>query len=112
VRRPITYLLMFFLLLTQQVATSHAVTHWTPAALASVAGEERVGGNTDFKAHLCDLCAAAQHAVAVPGDAYRLQPPEPFVLVHVEAGERAALAALSLAFQSRAPPIPLNHRFS
>ena len=40
-RRPITFLLMFFLLLTQQVAMSHAVTHLAPAALASAAGEER-----------------------------------------------------------------------
>lgn len=94
---------MFFLLLTQQVAMSHAVTHLTPAALASAAGEERVGGK-DLKAHACELCAAAQYASAIPGDDYRLQPPEPIVLVHVEARERAALAALRLAFHSRAPP--------
>lgn len=95
---------MFFLLLTQQVAMSHAVTHWAPAALASAAGEEHVGTKSDLKAHACELCAAAQYASAVPGDAYRLQPPDPVVLVHVEARERAALAALRLAFHSRAPP--------
>jgi hypothetical protein len=103
---------MFFVLLTQQVAMSHAVTHWTPAALASAAGEARVSSNKDFKAHACELCAAAQYASAIPGDAYRLQPLEPIVLVHVETRERAALAALRLAFHSRAPPPPASQRFS
>lgn len=95
---------MFFLLLTQQVAMSHAVTHWTPAALASAAGEERVGGNADFTAHACELCAAAQYASAVPGDEYRLQAPDAVGLLHVATRERAAQAACRLAFRSRAPP--------
>ena len=95
---------MFFLLLTQQVAMSHAVTHWTPAVLASAAGDERVGGNADLKLHACELCAAAQYATAVPGDGYRLLPLDPIALLHVETRERAALAALRLAFHSRAPP--------
>jgi len=95
---------MFFLLLTQQVAMSHAVTHWTPAALASAAGDERASGNSDLKAHACELCAAAQYASAIPGDNYRLQPPESIGLVRVEIRERAAREALRLAFHSRAPP--------
>ncbi|MFC5462768.1 hypothetical protein [Massilia niabensis] len=103
-RRPISFLLMFFLLLTQQVAMSHAVTHWTPAALASAAGEERIGAKADFTAHACELCAAAQYASPVPVDGYRLQPPDPVGLVHVTTRERAAQAATRLAFRSRAPP--------
>ena len=95
---------MFFLLLTQQVAMSHAVTHLAPAALASAAGEERVGDKADFKAHACELCAAAQYASPVPGDGYRLRPPDPVGLVRTETRERAAQAASRLAFRSRAPP--------
>lgn len=96
--------MMFFLLLTQQLAMSHAVTHWAPAALASAAGEERVGSNAELKAHACELCAAAQYVPVVPGDNYRLLPLEPVVLVHARTRERAALAGLRLAFRSRAPP--------
>lgn len=95
---------MFFLLLTQQVAMSHAITHWTPAALASAAGEERVGGTAEFKVHACDLCAAAHYASAPPGAEYHLQLPESTRLVRVDLRERAARAALRLAFHSRAPP--------
>jgi len=94
---------MFFLLLTQQVAMSHAVTHLTPAALASAAGEERVG-SADFKLHACDLCAAAQHATAPPAAEVCLQLPASVALVRIDARECAARSALRLAFRSRAPP--------
>lgn len=95
---------MFFLLLTQQVAMSHAVTHLAPAALASAAGEERVGGPADFKLHVCDLCAAAQHATAPPSAEVCLRLPASVALVRIDARECAARSALRLAFRSRAPP--------
>ena len=95
---------MFFLLLTQQVAVPHAFTHWIPAALASAAGEERVSSNSDLRAHACELCAAAQYASPIPGENYRLRPPEPIRQVCVETRECATQAALTLAFHSRAPP--------
>lgn len=97
---------MFVLLLTQQAAMSHAITHWTPAALASAAGEERVGGSPDFKLHACDLCAAAHSASAPPGAGYHLELLESARLERVEAHENASRAPLRLAFRSRAPPSP------
>jgi len=104
VRRPLSLLLMLFLLLTQQATLSHAVSHLAPAAIAAAA-QEATGDSTEFAAHDCDLCvAAAQFAAALPTCSI---PPPPSVAagnVHHTFLARGFEAAPALAFRSRAPP--------
>ena len=103
-RRPLSLLLMLFLLLTQQATLSHAVGHLTPAAIAAAA-QEATGDSTEFAAHDCDLCvAAAQFAAALPASS--VPPPLSATAgkVHHAFLARGFEAAPALAFRSRAPP--------
>lgn len=104
-RRPLSLLLILFLLLTQQVTLTHAVSHLAPAAIAAAA-QEATGDGAELAAHDCDLCvAAAQFAAALPLST--VQPPPASQSGH----HRHALpvrgfdAAPALAFRSRAPPV-------
>lgn len=108
VRRPLSLLLMLFLLLTQQASLSHAVSHLAPAAaMASVtsAAQELSSDTQEFAAHACELCiAAAQFAAALPTSTFHLQAADPAAIVHHAVPTRSIEAAPALAFRSRAPP--------
>lgn len=106
VRRPLSLLLMLFLLLTQQASLSHAVSHLAPAAtIAAAAAQELSSDTQEFAAHACELCvAAAQFAAALPASTFHLQPADPTVVVHHAVPTRGIEAAPALAFRSRAPP--------
>lgn len=105
-RRPLSLLLMLFLLLTQQASLSHAVSHLAPAAIAASAVQELSSDNQEFAAHACELCvAAAQFAAAVPASTFHLQPAAAAGVVHHAVPERAFEPAPALAFRSRAPPL-------
>ncbi len=104
-RRPLSLLLMLFLLLTQQVTLTHAVSHLAPAAVA-VAAQEVSGDSTEFAAHDCELCiAAAQFAAALPASVHGLPPPAAPAAAPAPALVQAWAAAPALAFHSRAPPL-------
>lgn len=108
VRRPLSLLLMLFLLLTQQASLSHAVSHLAPAAaIASVtsSAQELSSDTQEFAAHACELCvAAAQFAAALPAATFHLQAADPAVVLHHALPTRGIAAAPALAFRSRAPP--------
>jgi fructose-specific component phosphotransferase system IIB-like protein len=104
VRRPLSLLLMLFLLLTQQATLSHAVSHLAPAAIAAAA-QEATGDSTEFAAHDCDLCvAAAQFAAALPASSVPPLSCAAAGKVHHAFLARGFEAAPALAFRSRAPP--------
>jgi len=104
VRRPLSLLLMLFLLLTQQATLSHAVSHLAPAAIAAAA-QEATGESTEFAAHDCELCvAAAQFAAALPASILPTPPAATAGNVHHAFLARGFEAAPALAFRSRAPP--------
>lgn len=103
-RRPLSLLLMLFLLLTQQATLSHAVSHLAPAAIAAAA-QEATGDGTEFAAHDCDLCvAAAQFATALPAASVPPPPSAAAANVHHAFLARGVEGAPALAFRSRAPP--------
>jgi len=105
VRRPLSLLLMLFLLLTQQASLSHAVSHLAPAATIAAAAQELSSDTQEFAAHACELCvAAAQFAAALPASTFQLQPADPAAVVHHAVPTRGIEAAPALAFRSRAPP--------
>lgn len=105
-RRPLSLLLMLFLLLTQQAALSHAVSHLAPTALATAAAQELRGDSQELTVHDCQLCvAAAQFAAAVPASTFQLQAPAAPGNVPHAYFARGFLAAPALAFRSRAPPV-------
>ncbi|MDY0960739.1 hypothetical protein [Massilia sp. CFBP9026] len=105
-RRPLSLLLMLFLLFTQQASLSHAVSHLAPAAtIAAAAAQELSSDTQEFAAHACELCvAAAQFAAALPASTFHLQPADPAAVVHHAVPTRGIEAAPALAFRSRAPP--------
>ncbi|WP_306397941.1 hypothetical protein [Telluria beijingensis] len=103
-RRPLSLLLMLFLLLTQQATLSHAVGHLAPAAIAAAA-QEASGGDTEFADHDCELCvAAAQFAAALPASVHGLAPATAPASVPALGATHTFQAAPALAFHSRAPP--------
>ena len=103
-RRPLSLLMMLFLLLTQQATLSHAVGHLAPAAIAAAA-QEASGGDTEFADHDCELCvAAAQFAAALPAADIQSLPTLPSGASHHTVPARGFDAAPALAFRSRAPP--------
>jgi len=108
VRRPLSLLLMLFLLFTQQASLSHAVSHLAPAAAiasATAAAQELSRDTQEFAAHACELCvAAAQFAAALPASTFHLQAADPVAVVHHTVITRGISAAPALAFRSRAPP--------
>lgn len=105
-RRPLSLLLMLFLLLTQQATLTHAVSHLAPAAIAAATVQEFSSDSTEFAAHDCELCvAAAQFAAALPAAPVRLQPGDAPAVAHLASPARSFTAAPALAFRSRAPPL-------
>jgi len=105
VRRPLSLLLVLFLLLTQQASLSHAVSHLAPSAVAAAAAQELSGDTREFAAHVCDLCvAAAQFAAALPATTFELPAPGAPASIHQAGPARGVQAATALAFRSRAPP--------
>lgn len=104
-RRPLSLLLLLFLLLTQQATLSHAVSHLAPAAIAAAA-QEATGDGNEFAAHDCDLCvAAAQFAAALPASSVQPLPSAAAGNVHHAFPAHGFEAAPALAFRSRAPPV-------
>lgn len=103
-RRPLSLLLMLFLLLTQQGTLSHAVSHLAPAAIAAAA-QEAGSDSTEFADHDCALCvAAAQYATALPASVHTVAPGAAPARIPALAFSQPFEAAPALAFQSRAPP--------
>ena len=103
-RRPLSLLLMLFLLLTQQATLSHAVGHLAPAAIAAAA-QEASSGSTEFADHDCALCiAAAQYAATLPASVQTLAPVAASASIPSSAFSHPFEAAPALAFHSRAPP--------
>jgi len=106
VRRPLSLLLMLFLLLTQQATLSHAVSHLAPSAVAAAAVQELSSDTREFAAHDCDLCiAAAQFAATLPASILQAPPAAAAGNVHHAFLARGFEAAPALAFRSRAPPV-------
>lgn len=104
VRRPLSLLLMLFLLLTQQATLTHAVSHLAPADIAAAA-QEVSSDSTEFAAHDCALCvAAAQFAAAIPAPAFQIGAEAATSRVYLGPPARSFTAAPALAFRSRAPP--------
>lgn len=106
VRRPLFLLLALFLLLTQQLAVTHAVHHREPAAIAATGGESLAGDVGEYGVHACALCGvAAQYAAVLPAFPLRLQPAEPAPAFHAVVPVSGVEAGTPLAFRSRAPPL-------
>jgi len=103
----LTPLLLLVLLLSQQVALTHALAHWeagTRSALAA-AGEQAVGDERESAAHACGLCvAAAQYAAVLPASAFQPSPPAASTPAPAIAFASPTRAAPALPFHSRAPP--------
>jgi hypothetical protein len=106
VHRFLSSLLMLFLLLSQQVTLSHAVSHWAPTAIAAAAGEQKlVGEPREAASHLCDLCvAAAQYAAILPPSSLHFQAVAALPVHATTSLAQTFEATTLLAFRSRAPP--------
>jgi hypothetical protein len=110
IRRSVTrVLLSLLLLLSQQMAIAHAVSHWNgrvaPAAQNQQPGERSLS-EAFAQDQSCAQCLAfAQIAGAVGSAPCRFVPPE--INSHPVCGRssQAACARTVCVFQSRAPPV-------
>jgi hypothetical protein len=105
VHRFLSPLLMLFLLLSQQVTLSHAVSHWAPTAVAAAGEQKLVGETREAASHLCDLCvAAAQYAAILPPSSHHFQAVAALPVHATTSLAQTFEATTLLAFRSRAPP--------
>lgn len=108
-RRSVTnVLLSLLLLLSQQMAMSHMVAHWSGRALPAVAAHQPGEGalsKSIAQDQWCDQCLAfAQIAGAVGSDHRTFAPFNPGADALPAAAGHAAAARTVVAFRSRAPP--------
>jgi hypothetical protein len=112
-RRNITrVLLSLLLLLSQQMAISHAVTHWAgsrhaPAQMQKTAGQMRDGGiSSAFAQHqTCAQCLAfAQIAGAIGSPTRSFAPDSAATCARRISTTQPGCARTTCVFQSRAPP--------
>ncbi len=102
-------LMSLVLLFSQQIATSHVMTHLSgpgaPAALPQPAAEGDDNTRAIAKDQSCNKCLVfAQFAAPLGSGALSYAPPEPASTPVDGAAIAAAHARTILAFQSRAPP--------
>lgn len=100
-RRFVPLLIAFFLLVSQQVASTHVYSHLTAATIAKASAAEP----TSLE-HLCALClAAADLALAVPGKIFRFDAAaeklQQLIILCTQPLERST----NVPFLSRAPPL-------
>jgi hypothetical protein len=107
-RSVIRLLLSLLLLMSQQMALSHSVTHWR---MAPALAEQRGGGDANLSKALaqdqwCDQCLAfAQIAGSVGSDSRAFAPFNPGADAIAAKAERAFCPRTVCAFRSRAPPV-------
>lgn len=109
-RSAIRLLLSLLLLTSQQMALSHAVTHWSgrmaPVAAQQHGGADRPLSKTLAQDQWCDQCLAfAQIAGAAGSDTRTFAPFNPGADAIAPAAERAYSPRTVCAFRSRAPPV-------
>ena len=112
-RRNITrVLLSLLLLLSQQMAISHAVTHWAgsrhaPAQVQKTAGQTQGGGISSAFAQdqTCEQCLAfVQIAGAIGSPTGSFAPDSAATCARHFSTTQPGCARTSCVFQSRAPP--------
>ena len=110
-RRIVHVLLSLLLLVSQQMAFAHALSHWTgklPAAAAAVAAS--VDGDSDLSSSVaqdqsCSQCLAFAQMASAIGSTPRQFVPLDLQAERIDAGACAgALPRTVCAFHSRAPP--------
>lgn len=109
-RSVIRLLLSLLLLMSQQMALSHAVTHWSGRMVPSVAAQPASGDGSLSKSFAqdqwCDQCLAfAQIAGSVGSDTRAFAPFNPGADAIAATAERAFRPRTVCAFRSRAPPV-------
>jgi hypothetical protein len=107
-RSIIRVLLSLLLLMSQQMAFTHAVTHWGGRA-SPLAGQQETGDNSLSKVfaqhQTCDQCLSfAQIATALGNTPHHFAPADPGSDAIATSSRRAACARTVCVFQSRAPP--------
>src|SRR3954468_15187654 len=103
-RAMIRVLLSLLLLVAQQMAFAHVISHWNSQRAAALAQD---GGPSKAIAKDlgCDRCLAfAQIASAVGSGARSVAPPPQVGAAHPPIGERVVEARTACVFRSRAPP--------
>jgi len=110
-RSVIRLLLSLLLLIAQQMALSHAVTHWS-GRMAPVLAHGHGGGDAGLSKTLaqdqwCDQCLAfAQIAGTVGSDTRSLVPFNPGADAIAGSTEHPFCPPTACVFHSRAPPVP------
>ena len=108
-RSVIRLLLSLLLLMSQQMALSHAVTHWS-GRMAPVVAQQHAGGDGSLSKTLaqdqwCDQCLAfAQIAGSVGSDTRAFAPFNPGADAIALTTERVFCPRTACVFRSRAPP--------
>ncbi len=101
-------LMSLLLLFSQQMAMSHAMTHWNAPLEAAAQGQQdnqNDKSRTLAKDQSCNKCLVfAQFCAPLGPDAYTYAPPDAASLPVDGAAVAAAHARTILAFQSRGPP--------
>jgi hypothetical protein len=110
-RSMIRVLLSLLLLVSQQMAMSHVITHWSSQRVAAVeqarAADDGVS-KAFAKDQLCDQCLAfAQIASAVGSETRSFAPPPNAAGAVTFAAEHRAPVRSNFPFHSRAPPVPV-----
>jgi hypothetical protein len=110
-RNIIRVLLSLLLLMSQQMALSHAMTHWAgsrhaPARLESTADEQDTGMSSAFaQDQTCDQCLAFAQIAGVVASATRsFAPAGVATCAHHASATQSGCARTTCAFQPRAPP--------
>ena len=102
-------LLSLVLLLSQQMAMSHALSHWTSrigGPVAQQAANDAELSSAFAQDRSCAQCLGlAQLSTPLADSPRQFLPPEAGTLVVLHAGERAADLRQARAFDSRAPPV-------
>ena len=107
-RRLLPLLIAFFLLMSQQVASTHVYSHFAAVAVTQVAAGPQAADAPAPSAleQLCGLClAAADLAFAVPGKIFRFDAAaeklQQLIILCTQPLERST----RVVFLSRAPPL-------
>lgn len=107
-RIAIRFMLSLLLLLSQQMALSHAISHWAGSAHSQQAAEEDSSLSAAVaQDDTCDKCLSfANLAGAIGADPFRFDPAQATQLAITGPLKNGPFSTARAAFQPRAPPAP------